>query len=125
MKTCIKCLKDKELSEFYTQNDRKSGASYCKSCFNEYCIKRWTQRKVDAVLYKGGKCIDCGLDNEHPSVYEFHHLDPKEKDYTWTKLRLRSIDSIKRELDKCAILCANCHRKRHWDYENTRFAVGR
>lgn len=123
MKTCTKCLKDKELTDFYTQNDRKSGASYCKECFNHYCMARWSARKVEMVEYKGSKCIDCELENEHPSVYEFHHLDPTRKDYVWTKLRLRPIKVIKEELDKCVLLCANCHRKRHWDIENPSYVI--
>ncbi len=113
-KTCTKCLISKNLTDFYNQNDRKSKASFCKNCFNKYCIDRWSAKKLEAIIYKGSKCVDCNLQNEHPSVYEFHHLDPSQKDYSWTKLRLRSNQDIKLELDKCILLCANCHRKRHW-----------
>ena len=113
MKICKKCLIEKEDSDFYTQNDRKSGSSYCKICFSQYCMSRWINRKIEAIKYKGNKCIDCNLENAPYCVYDFHHLDPDTKDYDWTKLRLRSIKSIKLELDKCVLLCANCHRLRH------------
>lgn len=116
-KTCTKCLKSKSSIEFYIQNDRKNGASYCKSCFNDYCMKRWINRKLEAIQYKGGECLDCSLKNAPYPVYEFHHLDPSKKDVDWTKLRLRSSKAIKAELDKCVLLCANCHRIRHYELE--------
>ena len=113
-KICTKCKKFKLESEFYNQNDRKNGSSYCKSCFNIYCMKRWTNKKLEAIQYKGGHCLDCNLNNAPYSVYEFHHLEPNKKDFDWRKLRQRSSKIIKAELDKCVLLCANCHRIRHY-----------
>ena len=83
-----------------------------KSAFNQYCIERWRQRKLDAVEYKGGKCQRCGYD-KYADVLEFHHRDPNVKEASWNKIRLWSWDKIKRELDKCSMLCANCHREEH------------
>ena len=65
MKTCTKCNLSKPISEFYEQKDRISKSSYCKQCFNDYCVQRWIQNKKDAILYKCSKCIDCGL--EYPN----------------------------------------------------------
>lgn len=114
-KICTKCKSKKCLSEFYQQSDRKNGQSYCKSCFNDYCQERWINKKINAIEYKGGCCQDCklSLKDTHYSVFEFHHLDPSKKDADWTKLRLTSGDKIKAELEKCVLLCANCHRIRH------------
>ena len=84
-----------------------------KAKFNAYCINRWRRRKQDAITYKGGKCFICGYKN-CPDVLEFHHLDPSCKDVDWKKLRLRSWSSITSELDKCILLCANCHREEHY-----------
>ena len=112
MKTCTTCHTQKEDSDFYKKGDRLH--SMCKQCFNAYCIERWRQRKTQAVKDFGGKCHDCN--QEYPdAVFDFHHLDPSEKDFDWNKLRLRSIDSIREELSKCVMLCANCHRIRHID----------
>jgi hypothetical protein len=80
-------------------------------------MKRWVNKKLDAIAYKGDKCLDCSQ-KFHYSIYEFHHLDPNTKDYTWAKLRMKSWSNIKKELDKCVLLCANCHRTRHWNSEN-------
>lgn len=114
-KTCSKCKQSKSISEFYNKSDRKSGSSHCKECFNKYCVQRWINKKKTAIESKGGNCVDCGLtlEESHYSVFEFHHLDPKLKDYDWTKLRLRSEQRIQLELARCILLCANCHRIRH------------
>lgn len=83
-----------------------------KEEFNAYCIERWRQRKLKAVEYKGGKCQRCGYD-KYPDVLEFHHRDPKQKEASWNKIRLWSWKKIEEELDKCDMLCANCHREVH------------
>jgi len=111
MKNCSKCLVEKEDSYFYEKRaDRKN--SLCKNCFNEYCVQRWIQRKKDAVNYKGGKCQICGYCKNYGTL-EFHHRDPKTKDFDWTKMRLRSWKRIIEELDKCDLLCSNCHGEKH------------
>jgi len=114
-KVCNKCDEKKELSEFYTRGKSKKPQSMCKNCFNLYCVHRWKQRKIDAIIYKGSECVDCRIKypEEPYVVFDFHHLNPEIKDVDWTKLRLMSKDKIKQELDKCDLLCSNCHRKRH------------
>jgi hypothetical protein len=115
-KICSTCQTKKPISEFYDSKTHSHGkASVCKSCFNIYCQQRWIERKIKAIIYKGSKCVDCGLSypNTHYAVYEFHHLNPEQKEFNWTKMRLRNWDSVKKELDKCDLLCANCHRIRH------------
>lgn len=72
---------------------------------------------MKAINYKGGKCVDCNLqcDNDNPYyLFDFHHLDPSIKDCDWSKLRLRSWNKMKIELDKCVCLCALCHRRREY-----------
>ena len=79
-------------------------------------------RKIVLLEYKGGiKCIRCGYDKPIPDVYEFHHRDPAEKDPSWgTMLRNNhSLDKFKAEVDKCDVLCANCHREVHWELKQT------
>jgi NAD-dependent dihydropyrimidine dehydrogenase PreA subunit len=119
-KTCGRCGAAKPVDQFY-RKARKSGGwlRYCKPCFNAYSIERFRQRKRDAVAYLGGQCADCGL--VFPvAVFEFHHRDPRAKELTFTKLRGRAWKTITTELDKCDLLCANCHRKRHWEGEKAR-----
>ena len=106
MKICTKCNKTKELKDFYQKPNRSY--SYCKDCFNEYVKQRWKERK------KKGKCSSCGY-NKYPDVLEFHHRDTKTKEFDWKKLRQMNWDKVIKELDKCDMLCANCHRERHYE----------
>lgn len=83
----------------------------------EYLKKAVTKRrrklKVMAVDYKGGKCQMCGY-NKYSGALDFHHLDPNEKDFGLSVRGLtRSWERIKEEIDKCILVCANCHREIH------------
>lgn len=77
-------------------------------------VKRRRKKVRDmAVSYKGGKCQLCGYDKCRESL-EFHHILKNKKNFGISeKGYTRSWDSIKSELDKCVLLCANCHREWH------------
>ena len=91
----------------------KNGRVRCKACSVEAVQKRRDKVKVMAVEYKGGKCEYCGYDKCIDAL-EFHHLDPSQKDFgIASKGYTRSWVSVKNELDKCIMLCANCHREEH------------
>ena len=86
----------------------------CKKCRVEAVQRRREKLKIDAITYKGGKCDICGYDG-CPDVFEFHHLNPKEKEFSISKDGYcRSFDSIKNEIDKCVLLCCRCHREVHY-----------
>jgi hypothetical protein len=106
MKKCSACQQLKPETDFYLKGQSGRRNSLCKSCFNDYCQKRWVDRKKRAIQYLGGKCSNCGY-NEHYAAMHFHHT--RDKEVNWDKLRVRSWDAITRELDKCILLCANCH----------------
>jgi hypothetical protein len=75
---------------------------------------RRRQCKVMAVAYLGGKCSRCGYD-KCIAALEFDHIDPVGKKFSMSDKGLtRSWDKIAAELDKCQLLCANCHRERHY-----------
>ena len=112
MKTCSSCKLEKDDTEFYKKGKENRTNSLCKTCFNNYCVVRWIDRKKRVVKQFGGKCADCAHEYPYP-VFEFHHLNPKEKDLSWNKLRLVSEERLQAELSKCVMLCANCHRIRH------------
>jgi len=66
-----------------------------------------------AVEYKGGRCERCGYDR-CMDAFEFHHTDSSKKDFGISeKGYTRSWNKVKEELDKCRLLCANCHREAH------------
>jgi hypothetical protein len=111
MKTCPQCKESKDESDFYRKTKTRL-QSMCKPCFNTYTMNRWNQRKLEAIKYKGGKCVDCNQ-SYHYAAFDFHHLDPGTKEFGWVKMRLISKVKMLKELDKCALLCSNCHRIRH------------
>lgn len=66
-----------------------------------------------AVAYKGGKCQCCGYHN-YIGALEFHHVDPAQKDFgVSSQGYTHSWDKVKQEIDKCVLVCANCHREIH------------
>ena len=74
------------------------------------------RRKIKdmAIEYKGGKCEKCGY-NKCNGALEFHHLNPEEKDFSIsTSGTTKSFERIKKEIDKCILVCANCHREIHY-----------
>lgn len=64
------------------------------------------------VSYKGGKCEICGYD-KCISALEFHHKNPKDKDFSISSGKYLSIQKCKQEVDKCILVCSNCHRELH------------
>ena len=87
----------------------------CRKCHNKNCIENCRIRKKKAVEYKGGKCEMCGYDKCLGSL-AFHHRDSNEKDPRWHNMRNWDLEKIKPELDKCILVCHNCHGEIH--YEN-------
>ena len=115
LKTCSRCnISKDENSNFYNRPSRKGTMSWCKDCFNLYTNLRHMEKKYKAIDYLGGKCMDCGIDNT--LVLEFHHRDPNVKDSTVTGILGRKWDRLIEEIEKCDLICANCHRIRHASY---------
>ena len=75
--------------------------------------KRRQKIRLMAIRHKGGRCSRCGYD-QCVEALEFHHLDPAEKDFGISeKGYTRSWNRVLAELEKCILVCANCHRELH------------
>lgn len=113
--------------QYMTECRKKDKKSYMKEYMKEYRLKNKKKRNVYAreynkkyarknkikqilVDYKGGACQICGLRDNCLSIYEFHHIDPSNKE---GQLQSMSIKKQLEEVDKCIMLCANCHRRIH------------
>jgi hypothetical protein len=81
-----------------------------KNYSHVYSYRRRLKERL--VEYKGGKCEICGY-NKCITALEFHHLDPKEKDFGVGASKVLSFEKCKQEVDKCMLVCANCHRELH------------
>lgn len=114
IKICTKCKLEKDESEFYFKSSKikKRKHSECKTCFKNRMLERtkivWDKTKE--II--GDSCKNCGY-NRCSAALEFHHLDPDKKDFQISKSRSRNFEKIKTEIEKCILLCANCHREVH------------
>lgn len=75
-------------------------------------VKRQAAKK-QAVKLLGGKCLKCG--NEKHYLLDFHHLDKTTKDGTPSRMLANSqVEEFFTEIQKCALLCSNCHQEFHY-----------
>ena len=103
------CICDRCNKEYTYTRSRGDTKSNCAGCV--VAIKR---RKVKnrAIDYKGGKCIKCGYHKCNRSL-SFHHVDQSEKDFSVSDFYFWSWGRIEKELDKCVLVCNNCHGEIH------------
>lgn len=81
----------------------------CKRCRSEAVARRRRRVKELLVTEAGGRCQICGY-NRSLNALSFHHRDPGQKRFGIAMRGItRSIDSVRAEVEKCALLCANCH----------------
>lgn len=123
-KVCVIC--GKEFETIPMGHTRK----YCFECSPSYSKEDKSQGraktitairhavKKELVKYKGGKCEICGYDKCLGSL-QFHHLDPNKKEFNPSREYNKSnpnMDDLKKEVDKCQLLCANCHSEIHFNW---------
>ncbi len=112
-KYCPRCKQEKSITDFYKKRNKIGNTTYCKSCANNQSLSRQRALKTICVGYKGGKCQYCGYD-KYQGALEFHHIDHNLKDFSISKLKTTSFNKkIQEELDKCILVCSNCHKEIH------------
>ena len=82
----------------------------CYNCVSKY--RRYVNR-LKCINLLSGKCSKCGYDDV--SGLDFHHIDPKTKDWGVSYLLNKTDDRMLEEIKKCVLLCSNCHRKEHYE----------
>ena len=113
---CCSCKQLKSMSEFHKNKSRKGGyALQCKTCSKRYVHTgykkniRYIATKKEIILEFGGGCCRCGY-NEFLSALGFHHVNPTEKEYSpGDIIRKGNIERSFAEINKCVLLCTNCH----------------
>lgn len=113
VKLCFKCKELKSINDFYIK-ENNNACSYCKDCNNKLVLNKKRELKKICVEYKGGCCQHCGY-SKCIGALHFHHLDNKNKKFSISQITYKVFnDIIKNELDKCILLCANCHAEEHY-----------
>lgn len=105
-------------SEFETLPNGGS-RQFCFNCVpeglsaSERTVKKRQSAKKQGVKNLGGKCLKCG--ETRPYILSFHHLDAKEKDNVPSRYIANSqFDLFFKEIQKCGLLCNNCHGEFHY-----------
>lgn len=132
-KACRVCgeTKPHTWSSSFTQTGKPEYKSRCNDCMNVYHSERRkltrprvTSRgldrkflmKVKAANYLGGRCQRCGY-NSCFKALTFHHRVSTEKSFTVSQMLDRAWGILRAELDKCDLLCFNCHMEEHCDLD--------
>lgn len=131
MKCCSICKTEKPESEFNKNKYRSDGLqTICRSCSQKRSKKYYKENKEKhkSVIFKRNKsiikrnteyvnkiklngCVYC--EEKEPCCIDFHHI--KGKKYPISRLVKQgySIETIDKEIEKCILVCSNCHRKIH------------
>lgn len=128
---CKECNKDKHPSEFPKKGVTKSGLtayhSRCKPCYLVYRERpskgrepSVPQQKLAIIENAKKACRNCGY-NRCLQALDFHHIDEKSKLFGISHYNRKGItpEILQAEIDKCVVLCSNCHREFHAGLEVT------
>lgn len=126
LKNCVIC--EKELCGSQTKFCSKTCAcKYGNANHQTYSKQqqRGVKRKLELIAFRGSKCERCGYDKNLASL-QFHHINPLEKDTNMDMRKLSNSTSewCLNELNKCLVLCANCHGEEHSPHLNLKELLG-
>lgn len=129
MKRCSGCKEMLDVDDFPWKSRAKGiRQARCKACYREYNRAYYAQgertKQIPRVRSANQanrqryldwkaqqKCANCG--ESSTECLDLHHIDPSQKDAAVSTLTTRGWAVIQREIQKCIVLCANCHRKVH------------
>ena len=125
-RACRTCFRQNEKKRRNTPEGRAKSAArmrkWRREKSNEYQQYRDRRRQHARAWLASLRlaCIRCG--EAHPAVLDFHHRNPIEKDFQigYMVQSQRARDLVLAEIAKCDVLCANCHRKYHWEERQTK-----
>ena len=125
-KICTKCGKNLPIEEFNWRNKTKgTRRSECKYCHSQYMKQVYQKKKNDVQELKAKcTCVKCG--DQRGYVLDFHHINPQEKENTIARMTSNNytLEKVYQEIEKCIVLCANCHREFHYlENQNNDFTI--
>lgn len=131
-KICPHCGRNLPYSNFtFKDKTHTKLSSWCRDCQKEKAKeirasniekyrskdrenKNRVYRKKRGIInsYKECGCVICG--EKEPVCLDFHHINPDDKNFDIGKqFHIKATETIIKEIHKCVVLCANCHRKVH------------
>jgi len=111
-KECGKCHNILPVEDFYIRKN-EALTSYCKKCNYKEQHSLLKRRKIEILSKFGNKCSICGY-NKCIAALEFHHIDPKEKEFSLGNAKTTNLDRLLLEMNKCILVCSNCHKEIHY-----------
>jgi len=128
LKKCCICNEEKKLTEFRKDKCQTKGYQHlCKVCararsnahyqkYKETILTRNKKRAEKVLQYireykQNNACTVCG--EKEIVCLDFHHLDPSQKNFQLSSVYTQSIETVKCEIEKCILVCKNCHAKIH------------
>jgi hypothetical protein len=84
----------------------------CAKCHCKNTLLKGQENRLYIIQKLGSKCSNCGFDKWKTSL-DVHHLDPSQKDVSFSTIRYWTRDRIDKEIAKCVLLCRNCHAAHH------------
>lgn len=135
-KQCYTCKEVLPTTSFGTNNSKKDKKKHiCKECEkvlrrNRYLVDKNRIYKENHRFHKKRKevfysyikeymkkdyfeCTSCGYSHTIHAPFDWHHLDTTKKEYGISSMVRHTKDKLFKELDKCILLCSNCHRILH------------
>ena len=114
--------------KFQITNSNSWSRKYCYNCSPSYTNENRAESlsqlrramKKEAIKRMGGACIKCGY-NKSIAALHFHHKNPSEKDFGLAQNGIvHPWESYWAEVQKCELLCANCHAEVHEAWEQSK-----
>jgi hypothetical protein len=126
-KVCSKCKVSKTVADFnFRYRATGERLPYCRECGKELTKSHYRRNKRQYIArslrsnakrreymrqVKSCPCADCGV--QYPYyVMDFDHREGEEKSFEMNRVSRVTLGALKKEIDKCDVVCANCHRER-------------
>lgn len=114
------CQPSKTLTKTHLYGVLNKYSAICENCQRKKYPTRGNlpphlQREIDSIKRKRG-CVECEERNQ--KCLDFHHRDSEEKEFTIGSGNVLNREAILMEIEKCDVICRNCHSKLHWEEEN-------
>ena len=114
---CSNCQRLLPITEFHQSNGKVH--HLCKECKKQYQNEHYLNNINELNEYKASRsCKKCGENRFY--LLDFHHINPDEKDYGIARRAHTNLSTLMPEINKCVVLCANCHREFHYLQEKNK-----